>query len=139
MSFLLRRIHLLLSGSAIRHGTFSQPGTDSDASALEITRTKGVVGPEEDGERGSIDLLSAPTYEEIKVESSVLAEVANSLPAPISPAELKQALPFDAASIDAALQRLRELGAIHNRGAKLVLGPAPGTAAGGLPGGVSPK
>lgn len=63
------------------------------------------------------------TYDEMKVESVVLADIAHGPATGTSRIALKVALPYDAAEVDSAIERLLRHEAVHESAGKLVLGP----------------
>lgn len=62
-------------------------------------------------------------YDEMKIESVVLADIANGPATGTSRLALKVASPYDAAEVEAAIERLLQHEAVHEAGGKLVLGP----------------
>jgi hypothetical protein len=63
------------------------------------------------------------SYYEMKIESVILADIAHGPATGTSPIALKVALPYDAAEVDSAVDRLLRHEAIHETAGKLVLGP----------------
>lgn len=65
------------------------------------------------------------SYDEMKIESVVLADIAHGPATGTSRIALKVASPYDAAEVDSAIERLLQHGAVHETAGKLVLGPKP--------------
>jgi hypothetical protein len=63
------------------------------------------------------------SYDEMKIESMVLADIANGPATGTSRIALKVASPYDAAEVEAAIERLLGHEAVHEAAGKLVLGP----------------
>jgi hypothetical protein len=63
------------------------------------------------------------SYDEMKVESAVLADIAHGPATGTSRVALKVASPYDAAEVDSAIERLLRHETVHEAAGKLVLGP----------------
>lgn len=68
-------------------------------------------------------MSGSSSYDEMKVESVVLADIANGPAAGTSRLALKFAPPYDATEVDSAIERLLRHQAVHEAAGKLVLGP----------------
>lgn len=65
------------------------------------------------------------SYDEVKIESVVLADIAHGPATGTSRMALKVASPYDAAEVDSAIERLLRDETVHETAGRLVLGPRP--------------